>query len=105
MEVELEIADEENEIHDMQILCFSGKYSFDELHRNGEKNFSEYGKIVGERMLPGVNLVHLFDPDDIAEVFRQDGPGNYPSRKSHLALAKYRRDRPNIYNTAGLLPS
>ena len=67
-------------------------------------NYEKYGPIVCERLLPGVNLVFVFDPHDIAEVYAQDGPGNYPSRRSHLALEKYRKDRPTIYNNAGLLP-
>ncbi|KAJ8909504.1 hypothetical protein NQ315_002450 [Exocentrus adspersus] len=31
--------------------------------------------------------------------------GKYPLRRSHLALQKYRLDRPNIYNSGGLLPT
>lgn len=31
--------------------------------------------------------------------------GKYPQRRSHLALEKYRLDRPNVYNTGGLLPT
>lgn len=74
------------------------------MHRNGMKNHERYGSIVCERMIPGVNIVWLFDPNDIAEVFK-DGPGNLPRRRSHLALAKYRNDRPDVYRTSGLLPT
>lgn len=66
--------------------------------------YKEYGPIVCERMLPGVSIIWIYDPNDIAQIFN-DGPGNYPSRRSHLALEKYRKDRPNVYRTAGLLPT
>lgn len=69
------------------------------------KKYEEYGPIVCERMLPGVSIVWLYDPDDIAQLFNSDQQGNFPCRKSHLALAKYRNDRPNVYRTAGLLPT
>ncbi|XP_055628860.1 cytochrome P450 302a1, mitochondrial isoform X2 [Toxorhynchites rutilus septentrionalis] len=56
-------------------------------------------------MLPGNEVVWIYNPDDIATVLNDQTPGMYPSRRSHTALAKYRRDRPNIYRTAGLLAS
>lgn len=55
-------------------------------------------------MLPGVSIVWLYDPNNIAQIFN-DGPGNYPCRRSHLAVEKYRKDRPKIYNCGGLLPT
>lgn len=66
--------------------------------------YDEFGPIVCERMVPGVSLLWLYDPNDIAQIFN-DGPGNFPSRRSHLALEKYRKDRPSVYRTAGLLPT
>ncbi|XP_053688672.1 cytochrome P450 302a1, mitochondrial isoform X2 [Sabethes cyaneus] len=56
-------------------------------------------------MVPGQDIVWLYDPNDIAAVLNDKTPGIYPMRRSHLALAKYRRDRPDVYRTAGLLPS
>lgn len=53
-------------------------------------------------MLPGISIVWLYDPADIAQMFN-DGSGNFPCRRSHLALKKFREDRPEIYNTGGLL--
>ncbi|XP_058462813.1 cytochrome P450 302a1, mitochondrial [Malaya genurostris] len=82
-----------------------GKYSFDALHESGREKFEKYGPIVREIMVPGQNIVWLYDPDDIAVVLNDKTPGIYPARRSHLALAKYRRDRPNVYRTAGLLAS
>lgn len=80
-----------------------GKYKFDELHHNGLKKFKEYGSVIREEIVPGVNIVWLFDPNDIEVMFRSEG--KYPQRRSHLALQKFRLDRPNVYNTGGLLPT
>lgn len=68
------------------------------------KKYLEFGPIVCERMIPGVNILWIYDPNDIAEMFREE-PGNFARRQSHMALAKYRKDRPEIYRTAGLLPT
>lgn len=81
------------------------KYSLLELHHNGMKNYAEYGPIVHEKFLPGTNIVHLFDPDDIQTLFNADGPSNLPSRLSHHALKQYRIERPEIYKTPGLIPT
>uniref|UniRef100_A0A1B0FV58 Cytochrome n=1 Tax=Lutzomyia longipalpis TaxID=7200 RepID=A0A1B0FV58_LUTLO len=77
----------------------------DALHVSGFEKFHRYGKIVRETPLPGVNVVWLFDPNDIATVLNDHGNGNFPQRRSHLALEKYRNDRPEIYRTPGLLPT
>lgn len=69
------------------------------------KNYLEYGPIVHERISPGINIVHLFDPDDIQKMYTYDGPSNFPSRVSHLPLIKYRKERPDLYRTAGLIPT
>lgn len=82
-----------------------GRYTFDEVHKSGSDKHRLYGEIVKEKMVPGVNVLWLFDPNDIAKVLNDAGPGMYPQRKSHLGLEKYRRDRPHIYKTGGLLPT
>lgn len=51
--------------------------------------------------MPGTNLLHVYDPEDIEAVFRQDG--RLPSRRSHLAMFHYRMSKPDVYNTGGLL--
>lgn len=84
-------------------LKISGNYRFDQLHHNGLKKLKKYGPVVREEIVPGVNIVWLFKPDDIETMFRCEG--KYPQRRSHLALQKYRLDRPNVYNTGGLLPT
>ncbi|CAH1117643.1 unnamed protein product [Phaedon cochleariae] len=80
-----------------------GVYKFDELHHNGVKKYRDYGPVVREEIMPGINIVWLFDPQDIETMFRYEG--KYPQRRSHLALEKYRLDRPNVYNSGGLLPT
>ncbi|XP_030747871.1 cytochrome P450 302a1, mitochondrial-like [Sitophilus oryzae] len=84
-------------------LPLIGEYKFDELHHNGLKKYKKYGPVVREEIVPNVNIVWLFDPNDIEVMFRCEG--KYPQRRSHLALQKFRLDRPHVYNTGGLLPT
>lgn len=86
-----------------QYLPLIGNYKFDELHINGFKKYKLFGPVVREQIVPGVNIVWLFDPNDIETMYRNEG--KCPMRRSHLALEKYRLDRPNIYNSGGLLPT
>ncbi|XP_011307740.1 cytochrome P450 302a1, mitochondrial [Fopius arisanus] len=81
-----------------------GDYSFKKLHKTGAKKLAEFGPLVREEIVPGVHLVLVFKPEDIAEVFKSE-IGKFPERRSHLALMKYRTDRKEIYNSAGLLPT
>lgn len=86
----------------------SGPYSWERLHSAGLAKYTAFGPCVRETMVPGVHVVWLFDPVDIARVFADgDAPrcGHYPQRTSHLALQKYRSDRPHVYRTGGLLPT
>lgn len=82
-----------------------GTYKWDELHRIGREKYTNWGPIVREKIVPDVAVVWLFDPNDIAKVLNDSGPGVYPQRKSHLALEKYRKDRAHIYKSGGLLPT
>ncbi|QQP49969.1 Cytochrome P450 302a1_ mitochondrial [Caligus rogercresseyi] len=70
------------------------KYDFKRLDKNGLSKYNEFGPIVRENIAPGTNIVWLFDPDDIQKMFQYDG--QCPARRSHLALQKYRRDRPHL---------
>lgn len=63
----------------------------------------QFGPLVREEIVPGINVVWVFTPEDIEEVFKNEG--RYPERRSHLAILKYREERPEIYNTGGLLPT
>ncbi|XP_012282602.1 cytochrome P450 302a1, mitochondrial [Orussus abietinus] len=85
-------------------LPLIGEYSFKKLHKVGAKKLARYGPLVREEMVPGVNILWVFHPDDIFEVFRAEGR-SHPERRSHLALLKYRGDRPEVYNNGGLLPT
>lgn len=79
-----------------------GKYSWLELHISGLDKYETYGEVVRETMAPGVDIVWLYNPNDIAAVLNEK---EHPQRRSHLALEKYRKDRPHIYKTGGLLPT
>ena len=59
--------------------------------------------VVKEKVLGGLTIVWLFHPDDIKTLFENEG--KYPSRRSHLALKKYRKEKPEFYNNGGLLPT
>ena len=47
---------------------FTKKYSLDRLHWSGLSRYNEYGPIVREEIVPGTNLVYLFDPK-VSELF------------------------------------
>lgn len=79
-----------------------GDYSWLELHKAGRDKYEKYGTIVKETMVPGEDILWLYDPKDISILLNEK---DYPLRRSHLALEKYRKDRPHVYRTAGLLPT
>lgn len=89
----------------LHVICPTGTYDWNEIHKAGFVKHAKWGRIVKERMVPGVDVVWLFDPNDISKVLNNSGPNMYPQRKSHLGLQKYRKDRPHIYKTGGLLPT
>lgn len=80
-------------------LSFLGDYNADALDKNALVNWKRYGSLVRE--VPGVRLLHVYDPEDIAYVFRQDD--QYPARRSHVAMYHYRTSKLQVYNTGGLL--
>lgn len=84
-------------------FVIAGKYSLKRLHWNGHLKYKEYGPLVRERLFMGTNLLYVFDPDDIRQVFANDG--QYPFRRSHIALEKYRLDQPHMYASGGLIPT
>ncbi|KAL0132045.1 hypothetical protein PUN28_000074 [Cardiocondyla obscurior] len=85
-------------------LPFIGEYNFKKLHNNGLLKKKQYGPLVREEIVPGQTVVWVFRPEDITEIFKAE-VGLHPERRSHLALLKYRKDRSNIYNNGGLLPT
>lgn len=82
----------------------AGEYNFTKLYNNGLLKKKQYGPLVREEIVPGQPVVWVFRPEDIAEIFKAEA-GLHPKRRSHLALLKYRKDRSNVYNTGGLLPT
>jgi len=83
-------------------LPIVGDYKPNALFENAKFNREHYGPIVREQLTENLTILHLFDPDDVESLFRQDG--KYPCRRSHRALLKYRRDRPGQYLDGGLFP-
>ncbi|XP_074604953.1 cytochrome P450 302a1, mitochondrial-like [Brevipalpus obovatus] len=83
-------------------LPIIGDYDMERARENGLKNLSNYGSIVRETLYGSNSLVHLFDPNDMETLFRNEG--KFPARRSHRALMKYRRDRPHLYPSGGLFP-
>ncbi|XP_015433714.1 PREDICTED: cytochrome P450 302a1, mitochondrial, partial [Dufourea novaeangliae] len=81
-----------------------GEYSFTKLYDSGLKKLKRFGPLVREEIVPNVNVVWVYRPEDIAEIFRAES-GLHPERRSHLALLKYRKDRADVYSTGGLLPT
>lgn len=77
----------------------SGDYDVEALDKNSWLNWRRYGSLVREA--PGVRVLHVYDPEDIEAVFRQDH--RYPARRSHVAMFHYRLHKPHVYNTGGLL--
>ncbi|EDW93345.1 cytochrome P450 302a1, mitochondrial isoform X1 [Drosophila yakuba] len=79
-----------------------GCYSWLRLHQAGQDKYEKYGAIVRETIVPGQDIVWLYDPKDIASLLNER---DCPQRRSHLALAQYRKNRPEVYKTTGLLPT
>ena len=75
----------------------TGEYSFKHPHESDMRRYAKYGPIVREEVFPGVNQVRLFDPEDIAAMFRNEG--RYPNRM-HLAGIKAHREQRGV--SAGL---
>lgn len=84
-------------------MFYLGKYKFDALHKNGLKKLQEFGPVVKEEIVPNTNVIWIYKPEDVQELFKKEG--RYPQRRSHLALDHYRKHKCDIYNTGGLLPT
>ncbi|XP_026472405.1 cytochrome P450 302a1, mitochondrial-like [Ctenocephalides felis] len=82
-----------------------GKYRWSALHHTGMKKYKTWGSLIREPVAPGVTLLWVYEPDDITTILRDEGQNFFPERRSHLALQKFREDRPHVYNSGGLLPT
>uniref|UniRef100_A0A2P2I3Q6 Cytochrome P450 302a1, mitochondrial-like n=2 Tax=Hirondellea gigas TaxID=1518452 RepID=A0A2P2I3Q6_9CRUS len=85
------------------ILPLKDKYDPERLHEAARQKYDNYGPLVRETLPDGTGLLSVFDPDDIKSFLQQTM--QQPDRRSHLALKKYRLDRPHMYSSGGLLPS
>lgn len=85
-------------------LPIIGDYKVDTLFENAQYNRKRYGPIVREQITPNHTILHLFDPLDIKSFIKQDSESP-PSRRSHRALLKYRKEiRRDRYKDGGLFP-
>ena len=74
------------------------------IHWAGKKKLETFGSLVREEIQPGVFAVFIFKPEDYKAMYNSEEQ-QYPERRSHLAIEKYRQDRPEIYSCPGLLPT
>lgn len=77
----------------------SGEFSAKDSIERDMLKLRNYGEIVREEIFPGTMLVHLFHPDDMETVYRNNG--RFPGRGLVNALAKYRQVRdlpPDLVN-------
>lgn len=70
----------------------TGPYKFEKILDNRLNYVKKYGKIYRE-VLGHMDMVHVFDPSDIATMFRLEG--QYPSRGniSHLEITYLKRNK------------
>ncbi|XP_022653889.1 cytochrome P450 302a1, mitochondrial-like, partial [Varroa destructor] len=80
-----------------------GPFDITKMHINARKMRKMFGPLVLEKVVAGRIVVHVFDPQDMETVFRNEG--RYPTRLSHRALLRYRQQRPEQYRNGGLFPS
>ena len=73
-------------------ISFPGPYSFEKILDNRLTYEKKYGKIYREK-LGQMDMVHVFDPSDIATMFRQEG--KYPSRGKISSLEQTYLERNN----------
>src|SRR5207247_1079639 len=81
-------------------LPLIGDYNTERMDQTGMINYRKYGPIVRENVFGHLNIVHLFDPNDMQVLFAKEG--RWPERRSHRALSKYRMDRKHLYSSGGI---
>ncbi|GFQ77400.1 cytochrome P450 302a1, mitochondrial [Trichonephila clavata] len=76
------------------------EYKNFKIHEAYQRWVLEVGHVVKE-LFPGDNCcIHIYHDEDFSMVYKNDG--RFPLRKSHDVIARYRRDRPHLYNSVGL---
>nr|BAV93930.1 cytochrome P450 314A1 [Chamberlinius hualienensis] len=82
---------------------FIGRYTLENLHRANVDKYFRYGKICKEEFVWGRPLIQVFDPDDIEKVLRNQG--KFPLRPQNEAAVMFRKSRPELYSSVGLVNS
>ncbi|ELU00675.1 hypothetical protein CAPTEDRAFT_125634 [Capitella teleta] len=68
-----------------------GEYTFHDRDATSSKMYKKYGKIVRQEITPGIVWYHLFDPDDIETVFRNESKA--PQRMLLEGVVEYCKQR------------
>ncbi|KAG8187132.1 hypothetical protein JTE90_004878 [Oedothorax gibbosus] len=89
--------------HEWRYNKMFGIYDRDYVSRTFAKMFRQYGPVVKEYIGRDRAIVHLFHPDDIGTVYNHERL--FPNRTSHRVMARYRKERPHLYDSPGLGPS
>ena len=74
-----------------------GPYKVEDLISGFGDLHNQYGDVVHLKL--NRDMVLLFDPEDIRNMFRHEG--KYPNRPTFDALIKYRKEK---YNCVGIVP-
>lgn len=82
------------------VFCFEGKYNLNDLTGVSMKKYHEHGPIVRDDLLSR-RSVWLFDPDDIALVYRSES--RQPIRGGLDSFRLFRNIRKDVYGDGGLL--
>lgn len=77
-----------------------GEYSKSKWHEAGRLKFQQYGTIVREPIVPGVNLVHLYDPKDMEIIHRNEG--KFPKRDFFVSMKSIRQRNHAMYSSVGV---
>uniref|UniRef100_A0A2L2YDF7 Putative cytochrome P450 49a1 n=1 Tax=Parasteatoda tepidariorum TaxID=114398 RepID=A0A2L2YDF7_PARTP len=81
-------------------LPITGEFSMKTWHEAQATKFKKYGSIVREQIVPGVTMVHLYDPKDMEAVSRNEGI--HPKREFFVAMRKIREDNKEAYSSVGV---
>ncbi|KFM65992.1 putative cytochrome P450 49a1, partial [Stegodyphus mimosarum] len=81
-------------------LPITGEYSKEKWHETQRKKFKEFGPIIREVIVPGYNMLHLYDPKDMEIVSRNEG--RYPRRDFFLGMRALREENPHLCSTVGV---
>lgn len=82
-------------------LPIVGRYRLESLHEANVDKYRCYGKIFREEFQWGVPFVQVYDPVDIATVLRSQG--RFPLRPVNEAAVLFRKSRPDVYGSVGLV--